>query len=265
MSIFNRFFAPKSPPVIQRRSVEPEVEVRNVSSRTSNAKYILIANSKGGAGKSTLAINLASVYAVRGFNTALMDYDSQGSSTEWTGLRTPDMPAVHCIDVCNKNSSSYTHSWATNVPRECERIVIDTPAKIHGYELNRLIQRAHVILIPVLPSPIDISASAEFIGDVLLNSRFRNSNKQLAVIPNRVRPNTLIYQKLYRFLDSLNLPLLDPLRDSEIYLQSIEGGMGSHELDIEDAAIERRQWNTICDWLEETIENQVITNPSHDA
>lgn len=216
-------------------------------------RRIILLNSKGGCGKTTLATNLASWYAARGQATALLDHDPQGSSMRWLASRPWNLPPIHGI-AAYQRPGGVTRSFQLRVPPETERVILDAPAGVAGPQLLELVRGVDAILIPVLPSPIDIHAASRFIQELLLTARVRATSVRLGVVANRVKPNTLVYQALQRFLRSLQFPFLTRLRDTQLYMRASEQGVGIHELDDPRAARDRSQWKPLLDWLEAPAE-----------
>ncbi len=214
---------------------------------------ILILNTKGGCGKTTLAINLASYYAQQGRVTALVDYDPQGSSMRWLSLRDAECPAIHGIAAFQRRRD-VTRAFQMRLPVEAERVIMDVPAGVTGLGLVEYVQRVDTILLPVLASPIDIHAAAHFIQDLLLVGKIRTAGIRLAVVANRVRENTLIFRDLERFLSSLKLPLVATLRDSQNYIRAAEQGLGIHELDGSRALLDRERWEPLVEWLDKVAD-----------
>ncbi|TDX99375.1 nucleotide-binding protein [Thiohalophilus thiocyanatoxydans] len=212
---------------------------------------ILVLNSKGGCGKTTVATNLASLYAGYGFTTALMDYDPQGSSMRWHSQRPRDNPVIHGVRAWQRSSGAQTSAWQLRLPPQTERVILDAPAGVSGQQLVNYVQRVDTILVPVLPSPIDIHAATHFIKDLLLIGKVRTAGVRVGVVANRAKKNTLVYQSLERFLKSLRLPLLGTLRDTQHYVHAVERGIGVHELWDRRVEEDRRQWINILEWLED--------------
>jgi len=210
---------------------------------------ILVLNSKGGCGKTTLATNLASLYATGGVKTALMDYDPQGSSAQWHQLRAEELAQIHLINAACKTSRGQTRSWQLAVPQGTERLIIDAPAGVSGHLLRELLGRADIVLIPVAPSPIDIHATSDFIKDLLLVGKIRSLGVHAGVIANRVRRETPLYDPLRRFLNSLRIPLITSLTDTENYVWAAESGKGIYELPEASTTLEREQWLPLIRWL----------------
>jgi chromosome partitioning protein len=212
---------------------------------------IIVINTKGGCGKTTIATNLASYYANNGFVTALMDYDPQGSSTRWLKLRPRDKQAVHGINAHKRQSLQTTRAWQMRVPGDTERLIIDAPAGVAGDDLHSFVQQVDTILIPVLPSPIDIHSATAFIKDLLLIGKVRNLGVRVGVIANRTRKNTLVYQSLERFLVSLNLPFITTLRDTQHYVHAFERGIGIEEMWDKRVEQDKLTWSPVINWLED--------------
>jgi chromosome partitioning protein len=122
-------------------------------------RHVMVMNAKGGCGKSTLATNIAAYFAGEGYKVAIADYDPQRSSLDWLDMRPEELPKIAGVPAYDEG--------LRNVPRDTEVVVIDAPARTHGSELNELVRRAETILVPVLPSPIDLKACANFMGDLL--------------------------------------------------------------------------------------------------
>jgi chromosome partitioning protein len=208
----------------------------------------LVINSKGGSGKTTLTTNLASYFASCNIPTALMDYDPQGSSLNWLRLRAQLAPKIHAANAAPQKSG--LRSIGMHVPEGVRQLVIDGPAGASGLLLQEMIARAHCILVPVQPSSIDIHATANFVRDLLVMGRLRTRNVRLAVVANRVRRSTPVYQPLERFLASLGLPFLARLPDSEVFVQAAESGIGIFEMNASACAAERQQFAPIIEWAD---------------
>lgn len=208
----------------------------------------LVINPKGGSGKTTVATNLASYFAANGIATAVMDYDPQGSTLNWLRVRPPHVRKIHGANAAPQKSG--LRSIGMYVPPETQQLIIDAPAGASGLGLQEMLSRAHCILIPVAPSAIDIHATANFIRDLLLTGKVRANSIRLGVVASRVRKANPMYQPLERFLNSLNLPLLARLSDSEVYLSAAEMGVGVFEMNFAVSASERQQFQPIVEWVE---------------
>jgi chromosome partitioning protein len=205
-------------------------------------------NSKGGCGKTTIATNLASFYAARGYRTALFDYDPQASSTSWLDLRPVEQPKIHGIAAYERRPNNLTRSWQLRVPPDIQRVVIDTPAGLDKMQILEYLKGVDIILVPVVPSAIDVRATAHFLSN--LRAVSKTSATRIAIVANRIRENALGLQTLERFLTNLDIPVIARLRDTQDYVQVTEHGLGIHELDIYRARFELPHWQNILGWLE---------------
>ncbi|NLG76529.1 MAG: AAA family ATPase [Xanthomonadaceae bacterium] len=204
-------------------------------------RHVMVMNSKGGCGKSTLATNIASYFAGEGRKVALADYDPQRTSLDWLAIRPDDLPSIIPVDAHEEG--------LRGVPRDTDILVIDAPARTHGSEMNELVRRAETILVPVLPSPIDMKACAHFMAELLDLGKVQRAQARLAVVANRVRENTLLYEELDRYLSKLKVPYLSSLRQSTNYLRAFQRGMGIFELPEYLAWQDWEQWQPITKWL----------------
>ena len=196
-----------------------------------------------------LATNLAANFAVSGHRPALMDLDPQGSSMRWLKKRSKDQAAVHGIAGFER-SVSVTRSWQLRVPSDCSPLIIDTPAALDSQELPEMTRGADAIIVPVMPSDIDIHAAAKCIADLLLIAKIRRADERIGIVANRVRQNTLVSQSLMRFLRSLDIPLVATLRDTQNYVRCAEAGLGLFELPRWQARQDLEAWQGIMSWLE---------------
>ena len=218
---------------------------------------IVILNPKGGSGKTTLASNLAACYAVSGRKPTLMDLDPQGSSTRWLRNRPPRCPPVHGIAAFEK-SVAVTRSWQLRIPAGCTVVIVDTPAALDAQSLPEITRNADAVLVPVMPSDIDIHATAKCIADLLLVAKIRRSEERIGIVANRVRANTLVSQSLMRFLKSLDIPVIATLRDTQNYLRSAESGIGIHEMPRWQASQDLEEWEKLREWLDARRRAEVV-------
>jgi chromosome partitioning protein len=210
---------------------------------------IVVLNPKGGSGKTTLAINLAAYFAARGDATLLIDRDSQGSATRWLRKRKPPQAVITGIATF-ENDARTTRSWQMRVPEGTQKIVVDSPAAVEARALPDLTRDANKILVPVLPSDIDIHAVSRCIADLLLVAKIRRSENRIGVIANRVRKNTLMFKSLMRFLEKLEIPIVATVRDSQNYVRAAEQGVGIHEMKPSVVKEDLAQWESLFAWLE---------------
>ena len=225
---------------------------------------ILVINSKGGCGKTTIATNLASYFAAQNLETALLDFDPQGSSIRWLNQRPKSGPAIYGVHVASrKNTTGVTRSFQMRVPPQTERMIIDAPAGVTGHELIDLIRLVDTIIVPVLPSSIDIHAVTRFIEELLVVGRVRQLGLNVAVVANRVKKNTLTYRALERFLKTLKLPFITTLRDTQNYVHATERGLGIHEMWDKRTDIDKAQWRPLTRWLEDVNSAEIKRKIAH--
>jgi len=222
-----------------------------ISKSGYSVKRITILNSKGGSGKSILATNIASIFAANNLRTTLIDYDPQGTSIRWLKQRPDSLAAIHGINATQQNPGM-TRSYQMRVPAGTDRMVIDTPAGVHGLELNDFIINSDYILIPVVPSDADIHATTQLIANLLLNVKIRTLDVKVAVIANRVKKNTKILNQLDRFLQQVNFPFIGKLRDTQNYVNAAKQGIGVHEI-YPPSLVKQdvRDWDGILKFLED--------------
>jgi len=210
---------------------------------------IVVLNPKGGSGKTTIAVNLASYLASRQQRPVLIDHDPQGSSARWVSTRDPARPRIHLIDAHNLNPQM-TRTFQLRPPADATHIIVDTPAAVTNQGMFELTHNAHKILVPVLPSDIDIHACSRCIRDLLLVAKIRRQDNRLGVIANRVKTNTVVYKSLLRFLETLGIPVVATFRDSQNYIRAVEYGVGIHEMKSPQVREDTKAWEPLINWLE---------------
>jgi chromosome partitioning protein len=201
---------------------------------------IVVANPTGGVGKSTFATNLAGGLAQRGHAVLLGDLDRQQSSAQWLALRPPHLPTIQAWRVDRDNLE--------RPPKGTSHAVLDTPASLYGKRLDAVLRVADKVLVPLQPSLFDIQAIHAFLQEVLAHRRA--GKLELAVIGMRVKDHTNAAEQLRQFLDTLEVPVIGQLRDTQNYVQ-----LAAHGLTVWDVApsrVERDlpQWPDILDWAE---------------
>jgi chromosome partitioning protein len=203
---------------------------------------VLCMNAKGGCGKTTLATNLATWFADDGRRVTILDLDPQASSLGWLEARNDyeGVPAIAAVDGVNDEARA---------PRGTDVAILDAPAGTYGTEMTPLLRRADALIVPVLPSPIDIRAAARFIETLLQTGRVSRGQTRIALVANRVREHTRIYRVLDEFLGSYDIPLLTHLRESQNYIRAAETGLGIFELAPSMVAEDVAQWDPVLAWL----------------
>jgi len=210
---------------------------------------IVVLNPKGGSGKSTVATGLAAMYAARGYHPALMDFDSQGTSTRWLEKRSHERPQIHGV-AAYARTIGVTRSFQLRVPHGADPVIVDTPAALQTQHFLEHVKDADAVLVPVMPSDADIHACSRCIGHLLISGKIKRRESRLGVIANRVKPNTIICRTLMRFLDQLQIPVITTLRDSQSYVHAGELGLGIHDLNPARVHPELVQWEQLWSWLE---------------
>jgi len=209
---------------------------------------ILVLNPKGGSGKTTIATNLASYFAISGDRPLLQDNDPQGSSTRWLKKRKPDQPFIQGVAAFERNSRM-TRAWQMRIPPDAVHVIVDTPAAVPAQDMPDMTKNADAIIVPVLPSDIDIHACSKCIADLLLIAKVRRDENRIVVVANRVKRNTVIYQSLMRFLETLRIPVIATLRDSQNYVRAAEQGLGLHEMKRYVVEQDLTDWQPLLAWL----------------
>ena len=204
-------------------------------------RSILVVNPKGGCGKTTIATNLATYYAVWGMPTALVDLDPQQSSMDWVRIR-PDTEVP--IQGFNGLKGKIYPS------PETERVIYDCPARTDTAKVARLIKLVDVVLIPVMPSAIDMRVAASFIADIVTKVRVNNADAILGVVANRVQKNYHSYSALIGFLQKLDIQLVGALRNSQNYVKAADTGVGIFEMSMSEVKNDMKEWEPIIKWVE---------------
>lgn len=201
---------------------------------------IVVANPKGGVGKSTLATNIAGYYAAQGHAVMLGDVDRQQSSRLWLGLRPA---AARPISTWNVSAD-----LIAKPPKGTTHVVLDTPAGLHGWRFNDVMKLANKVLVPLQPSVFDIFATRAFLDQLLKNKH--HDKLQIALVGMRVDARTIAADNLHEFVATLGLPVLGYLRDTQNYIHLAARGLTL--FDVAPGRVEKdlTQWQAICEWLE---------------
>ncbi|MBT76898.1 MAG: ParA family protein [Gammaproteobacteria bacterium] len=205
-------------------------------------RHIMVLNSKGGCGKSTIATNLASYYADQGKRVTLVDYDPQASSLDWLDRRPEGRAAIMGL---NGAKDGLTH-----LARNSEIVIEDAPARSHGAELTALVRRAETLIVPVMPSAIDMQASTRFLEELVSVGKVKRKKVKIAVIANRVRESTIIFEQLDEYLEDLNVPYIATFREAQNYIRAYIRGLGIFELPEYLAWPDWEQWDPLIEWLQ---------------
>ena len=205
-------------------------------------RAILVANPKGGCGKTTLAVNLAGLLASRGERTSLWDLDRQHSSLEWLSLRPDDLPKVSRLGA--------GHDDDPKLPRGDRWLVLDTPAGLRGKNLAHALKPAHKVLVPIQPSLFDMAAAQDFLEVLAGEKAVRKHRTFVGIVAMRVDPRTRAAATLESFLRQFDLPVVTFLRDTVLYANAAL--VGKSIFDLAPSLVERdvEQWQPLVDWLD---------------
>ena len=209
-------------------------------------RTIIVLNPKGGCGKSTIATNIASYFAIKGKKVTLADCDPQGSSKDWLSVRPDIYSAINGIVVDDDR---------LKIPRNSEVLIIDTPAAVAEKRLSKYLRKAQSLIMPIIASPIDIRAAEKFLEELFSFKGTINNKIKIATVANRVREDTLIAAKLEYYLDNVKLPngkklpFMAMLRASQNYIHAAERGVSIFELPPSKTYYDREQWAPLLRWL----------------
>ena len=205
-------------------------------------KTVLVASSKGGVGKTTIATHIAAQSALSGQHTVLVDADPQGSSTRWAERRAGLESAVLPIDGTQRN-------WRKSVPDDTQRLVIDAPAGAMREELDGFLEHADAIIVPVLPSSLDIDATVPFLNSLAKHPRVRRGQLRVGLVGNKLKPWTNASQQALELLKQWPYPTVAQLRDSQAYVLLV--GLGKSLFDYHSAQVRDHQddWQPLLKWL----------------
>ncbi|WP_339824554.1 ParA family protein [uncultured Arenimonas sp.] len=209
-------------------------------------RTILVASSKGGAGKSTVATNLAAYFALDGKATAILDADKQKSSTHWCEKRAHLESAVLPLDGCRRN-------WDKHLPDGIARLVVDAPAGAMGDDLKDFLDRADAVVVPVLPSAIDIEATVPFLDSLVTHPRVKKGKLPVGLVGNRLKPWTSASQQAMAQLQAWPYPLVAQLRDTQAYV--LLAGLGKSVFDYHSEQVRSHQedWAPLLRWLKKAL------------
>lgn len=200
---------------------------------------VLIANPKGGSGKTTLATNLAGYFASRGNHVLLSDMDRQQSSLGWLKRRSDDLPLIHGLNGRGKNKDSLSADWS----------VIDSPAGLHGEKLSDAVKTADWVIVPMQSSTFDIGATEDFLQILREEKAVRKEKTFVAMVGMRVDSRTKAALNLQNYLEESGFPVMGHLRDAQIYVQAAAQGASIFDMRPSQAAKDIQQWATLLHWL----------------
>jgi chromosome partitioning protein len=200
---------------------------------------IVVANPKGGVGKSTLSSNIAGYFARQGHTVMLGDVDRQQSSRLWLQWRAATLPTILSWDI--------TEDHIARPPKGTTHIVLDTPAGLHGKGLDAVMKLADKVVVPLQASVFDIHATQGFLAELAQHKQAGKA--QLGVVANRVKDHTKATEHLIGFLKTLDIPLLGQLRDTQNYAHLAAHGLSLWDVPAAKVEKDLGQWAPILDWM----------------
>ncbi|MGB4065235.1 MAG: ParA family protein [Azonexus sp.] len=203
-------------------------------------RAVLVANPKGGAGKTTLATNLSGYFANKGKKTTLCDLDRQQSSLRWMAFRDPALPPITGYFAGNQLS--------LNLPKEADWVVVDAPAGLQGYKLSDYLRTVDKVIVPLVPSVFDMAATEDFLNSI--RNEVRGQRVKVGIVAMRVDPRTRAAAMLEEFLKHFDIPIVAYLRNTQNYVNVAAAGAtvfdpprAKHRRDVD-------QWSSMIQWIE---------------
>ena len=207
-------------------------------------KTVLVASSKGGVGKTTIATHLAAHAALSGLNTVLIDADPQGSSMRWAQRRSYMASAVLALDGSRRQKSVWN-----SLPVDSDRGVVDGGAGAMGVDLAGWLDNADAVVGPVHPSTLDLDATVPFLNSLVEHPRVRSGELPVGLVGNRLRPWTSTSQQALEASAEWPYPTVAELRDSQAYVVLVGLGRSLFDYDSRKAREHQQDWQPLLDWL----------------
>lgn len=203
-------------------------------------RAVMVANPKGGAGKTTLATNLSGHFANQGKKTTVCDLDRQQSALRWMAFRDPALPSITGYFAGSQ--------LIVSLPREADWVVVDAPAGMQGYKLTDYFRAVDKVIVPLVPSIFDMAATEDFLNSI--RNDMRGQRGKVGIVAMRVDPRTKAAAMLEEFLLHFDIPIVAYLRNTQNYVNVAAAGQtifdpprARHKRDVE-------QWASLLAWLE---------------
>ena len=202
---------------------------------------ILVANPKGGAGKSTLTTNIAGMLASTRQRVVIMDLDKQQSATNWLARRPALLPKIMSWneDTDMEELRTFGPQW----------MIIDTHARLRRADRTYLLSRANFVLVPVNPSVFDIEATAKFLIKLHQDRNVQSGKVAIGLVGSRTDSRTRMAQELNSFFQRSGLPVVMFVPDSVVYPQCARDGMSIYDLPRNRTEQQLEAWQPLVDWI----------------
>ena len=214
---------------------------------------IAIINSKGGTGKTTVSVTLASYFVSKGYTTGILDFDPQASSTLWAKNRGKSTRQPVQVIQGFKKEIGMTRDFYLSPEVGTEYLIIDFPSGFCLLDYKETLQEADVIIIPALMSPVDVHSAIRFIQELLPIVKINKNRGNIGLIANRVKNKTMAFNRFLLFLETLKIPYLADLCDSQNYIDTFDEGVGIFEMNQKKYQADKDCWQSVLKWLDEKL------------
>lgn len=201
-------------------------------------RRVLVANTKGGSGKTTLATNLAGYLAQLGHKVVLEDIDRQQSAAAWMSRRPEQVATVFNAEALGKSAL-----------QKADWVITDSPGSLRDKKISEAVRETDLVLVPVVPSAFDIGATQDFLAMLAEEKAVRKHKTFVGLVGMRVMPRTRSAERLLTFMDGSGFAVLSMLRASQVYVTAAEEGLSIFELSNSLKEIDIAQWNPVTDWI----------------
>ena len=203
-------------------------------------RKVMVANPKGGCGKSTLSIHIASWFARYDEVVYLGDMDRQQSSRHWLEARSSDLATIRHWDISDGEFRA--------PPKNCNYAILDTPAGFHGKPLKEALNSVDKVIVPVSSSRFDMLATRDFFEELAKTKAVRKERVDIAIVGMRVDVRTHAFAQLKNFLKEFDLPVITCIAQSQRYLQAVDTGVTLFDNDSRSEVV-YTQWRPLFNWI----------------